>query len=72
MGISWGIYSYKYVAKWYYALLALLVLPYLILHYLSTGASSNLELDQARWTYFCGMVACLVTYAIKEGIEKKG
>lgn len=70
MGISLGIYLYKYIAKRYYAMLALLVLPYIILHYLST-TSSNPGLDEARWIYFCGMIACLLTYAYREYSERK-
>lgn len=70
LGISWGVYSYKYVAKWNNALFALLVVPYIILHYLST-TSSNPDLDEARGIYFCGAIACLLTYIFRERADKK-
>jgi hypothetical protein len=70
VGICLGLYSYKYVAKWYYVLLALLLLPYIILHYLS-ATSSNPGFDEARWIYFCGMIACLLTYNFRERADRK-
>lgn len=68
-GIYLGIYFYKNVKKRYYTFLTLLVLPYIILHYLST-VSSNLGLDETRWLYFCGMIAFLLTFFFKERLDK--
>lgn len=70
VGISLGVYSYKFITKRYYTFLALLVFPYIILHYLST-ASLKPGLDEARWIYFCGMITCLLTYALREYADRK-
>lgn len=69
VGFLTGIFIYRYMLTWPQVFLFLAVTPFIVLGILSTP-SLYPEIEEWRVIYFWGLITFLLTYTVKERIEK--